>query len=80
MLRRHVIKIRELIQSDEELAEAIFLYEMDNHEYAINWDADDDTLGSLGLKLDDLATMHLESAYKRARREHFRRMEENGVI
>ena len=69
MLRRHRDEILELI-SDEKEAEEAFLYEMDNHEYAINWDGDDDVLGVFDLTFDKLNEMGLKMAYMRARKRH----------
>ena len=37
MLERHTKEIKQKLIDDVEFAEAAFLYEMDNHEYAINW-------------------------------------------
>lgn len=80
MLKRHTKEVGELIMSDEEIAEAAFLYEMDNHEYAINWDGDDDVLRCFGMDYDDLVANGLSDAYRRARHKHFKKMEEWGVI
>lgn len=61
-----------------------FNYEMDNHEYAINWSADEDTLAAFGFSVESFkekfagtATMR---AYHDARRAHFKRMKEWGAI
>lgn len=75
MLERHVDEIHELME-DEELAEAIFLYEMDNHEYAINWDGDEDVLGSLSLTGKRIEKMELGDAYTRAKCKHMKHAEE----
>lgn len=79
MLKRHTKEVKEAMK-DEEFAEAAFLYEMDNHEYAINWDGDDDVLGCFSMTHDDLVAMNLEDAYRRARNKHYKNMEEWGVI
>lgn len=76
MLRRHAREIHELLKSDEKLAEEIFEYEMDNHEYAINYDGDGDIYRCLGLNEQRIRAMGLEEAYSRARRSHFKHMEE----
>jgi hypothetical protein len=80
MLKRHTQEIKDAIVADKEFAEAAFLYEMDNHEYAINWDGDDDVLRCLGLDYDELVKLNLEDAYRRARQKHYKQMEEWGVI
>ena len=80
MLKRHTQEIKDAIVADKEFAEAAFLYEMDNHEYAINWDGDDDVLRCFGLDYDELVKLNLEDAYRRARQKHYKQMEEWGVI
>lgn len=79
MLLRHTEELRNAMQ-DEEFAESAFRYEMDNHEYAINWEGDADVLGALCLDEKMLKEYGLEDAYCRARRAHMRYMEELGVI
>lgn len=80
MLKRHTKEVKDALIADEKFAEAAFLYEMDNHEYAINWDGDDDVLRCFGLDYDDLVELKLEDAYRRARQAHYKHMEEWGVI
>lgn len=65
---------------DKEFAVAAFRYEMDNHEYAINYDGDDDVLGCFGMDMEDLINMGLEDEYLIARRGHMDYMRELGVI
>ena len=80
MLERHKIELHELLK-DPDLAQEIFEYEMDNHEYAINWDGDADVLGSLCLVEEDLEKMNLQLVYRLARRNHMKRAhEEWGMI
>ena len=79
MLKRHTKEVHEALK-DEDFAEGAFRYEMDNHEYAINWDGDDDILGCFSLTFEKLKEMKLEDAYRRARRSHYKQMEEWGVI
>lgn len=79
MLKRHTDEVKELLK-DEEVAEAAFLYEMDNHEYAINWDGDDDVLRCFGLDFDDLKEMNLLNAYRRARNAHMKHAQEWEMI
>ena len=80
MLKRHSTEIHELLQSDETIAEEAFLYEMDNHEYAINWDGDADVLAAFAMDEEDLTTMNLERAYLRARKQHYKNATEWGMI
>lgn len=80
LLKRHRKEIYDLLMSNNEIAYETFLYEMDNHEYAINWDGDWDVLNSLGLDEDDLEKMGLQFIYNKARREHFKHAEEWGMI
>ena len=55
--------------------------EMDNHEYAINLDGDEDVLDSLVLTREELKEFGLEEAYQNARRKHMKRAgEEWGII
>lgn len=79
MLKQHNEELHELLK-DEEIAEAAFLYEMDNHEYAINWDGDADVLGCFCLTEEKLEEMGLVGAYLRARKQHMKNTEEWGMI
>ena len=80
MMKRHTKEVKDALIADKEFAEAAFLYEMDNHEYAINWDGDDDVLRCFGLDYEELVKLNLEDAYRRARQKHYKNMEEWGVI
>lgn len=80
MLERHSKEVKDAMIADVELAEAAFRYEMDNHEYAINWDGDDDVLRCFGMDYNDLVEFNLKDAYRRARNAHMKYMEELGVI
>lgn len=80
MLKRHTNEIKQRIKDDPDFAQAAFLYEMDNHEYAINWDGDDDVLDCFGITFDDIREWGLQLAWEFARRKHFEQMEEWGVI
>lgn len=79
MLKRHTQEVKEAMK-DKEFAEAAFRYEMDNHEYAINWGGDDDVLACFGMDFDDLRELGLMDAYRRARNAHMKYMEELDVI
>jgi hypothetical protein len=79
MLKRHTQEVKEAMK-DKEFAEAAFRYEMDNHEYAINWSGDEDVLNCFGMDFDDLRELGLMDAYRRARDAHMKYMEELDVI
>lgn len=80
MLERHTEEMHQKLVEDKEFAEAAFLYEMDNHEYAINWSADEDVLGCFNLNWDKLRKWDLDDAYRRARNKHMQHAEEWGII
>lgn len=69
MLKRHTKELHEALR-DEEFAEAAFLYEMDNHEYAINWTGDEDVFSCFAIDEKMLHEMGLDGAYRRARKKH----------
>lgn len=79
MLERHTKETKEAMK-DPDFAEAAFLYEMDNHEYAINWSGDEDVLACFAMSGEELRKMGLQMAYDRARNKHFKNMEDWGVI
>ena len=79
MLKRQMNELQ-IAMKDDAFAEAAFLYEMDNHEYAINWDGDDDVLGVFGFNFDDLRELKLMNAYRRARDAHMKHAEEWEMI
>lgn len=79
MMARHIKELREAIKN-KEFAEAAFLYEMDNHEYAINWAGDADVLGCFSLDWKTLEELNLVGAYNRAREQHIRNAEKCGMI
>ena len=80
MLKRQSKEIQDLLLSDMDIAEAAFLYEMDNHEYAINWDGDYDVLSCFGFDEEELVAFGLEIPYLRARKKHMKHAEEWGMI
>ena len=80
MLNRHSNELQEALKADHELAYAAFLYEMDNHEYAINWDGDDDIMRCFGFKMESLKELGLDLAYNMARRQHMKHAQEWGMI
>jgi hypothetical protein len=79
MLKRHTEEIHEALK-DEEFAEAAFLYEMDNHEYAINWDGDADVLACFAIDEKWIIDHGLDGAYRRARRAHMKHAQEWEMI
>ena len=80
MLERHTQEIKQKLAEDVEFAEAALLYEMNNHEYAINWSADEDILDCFSIDWEFIRKHGLQMAYDSARNKHFRKMEEWGVI
>lgn len=80
LLERHEQELHQRLKDDAEFAEAAFEYEMDNHEYCINWSADEDVLAAFNINFDFIRKHGLQMAYDRARNKHFKRAEELGVI
>ena len=79
LLERQTKELKDAMKN-KEFAEAAFLYEMDNHEYAINWSADEDVLACFNMSFEDLRKLGLESAYRQARNQHMKNAEEWGMI
>lgn len=79
MLRRQTRELHEAMK-DKDFAEAAFLYEMDNHEYAINWDGDADVMACFGYDYEELDKLGLRDAYLKARRQHMKHAEEWDMI
>lgn len=80
MFERQSKELTEKLKDDVEFAESAFLYEMDNHEYAINWSADEDVLGALGITWEFIKKYGLQMAYNSARNKHMKRAEEWEMI
>lgn len=80
MLERHIDEIQELIECDHEVAEEAFLYEMDNHEYAINYSGDEDVLSCFGLTEESLTELGLRRVYLNARKRHMKHAQEWDMI
>ena len=80
MLERQTEEIKQRLIDDVEFAEAAFCYEMDNHEYAINWSADSDVLDCFCINWEFIDKYGLQIAYDSARNKHFNQMEDRGVI
>lgn len=79
MMKRHKQELLDAMK-DVEFAEAAFLYEMDNHEYAINWDGDADVLACFYMNYDLVDEMGLRSAYLSARNKHMQHAREWDMI
>ena len=80
LLDRQDKEMKARLRKDPELAEAAFLYEMNNHEYAINWTADEDVLTAFNITFEFIQKYGLQDAYNRARTKHFKLAEEWGMI
>ena len=80
LLEHHVKELHQKLKDDKEFAEAAFLYEMDNHEYAINWTGDEDVLDCFNLNWEKLRKWGLEDAYRRARNQHMKYAQEWEMI
>lgn len=79
LLKRHTKELHDALL-DVDFAEAAFLYEMDNHEYAINWDGDADVLAAFSLDGEKLVNMGLLEAYQKARQAHMKHAQEWDMI
>ena len=80
MMRLHDKELKQKLKDDPDFAEAAFLYEMDNHEYAINWSADEDVLAAFAITFEDISNWGLQMAYNRAHNQHMRNAQEWGMI
>ena len=80
LFTRHDKELKEKLASDPEFAYEAFLYEMDNHEYANNWSADEDVLAALGIDFMFIRKNGLQLAYDKARNQHMRHAQEWGMI
>ena len=69
-----------MAMKDKEFAYEAFLYEMDNHEYAINWSGDADVLECFDLVYAQLDELDLEEVYQRAARQHMKHAREWEMI
>lgn len=80
LLKRQAQEVKDKLKNDPEFAEAAFLYEMDNHEYAINWDGDEDVLACFAIDWDDICEWGLQLAWESARRKHMKHAQEWDMI
>ena len=82
ILKRHKEELHEAMKNPE-FARAAFRYEMDNHEYAINWEGDADVLCCFGWSpksFANTADITIQNAYLAARNEHIEHFRKLGVI
>lgn len=82
MSKRHKEELLTAMK-DPEFAKAAFRYEMDNHEYAINWEGDADVLCCFGWSpksFADTADIAIQNAYLAARNEHIEHFRKLGVV
>lgn len=80
MLEHNTEEMKQRIKDDPDFAEAAFLYEMDNHEYAINWSGDEDVLACFSMTMNDVNKWGLQMAYSRARDKHMEHAREWEMI
>lgn len=80
LLDRHDREMKRQLIKDPEFAEAALLYEMDNHEYAINWSADEDVLAAFNIDWEFIHKHELQLVYNQARRKHMEHAEKWGMI
>lgn len=80
MLENQREEMLQRIKDDPEFAEEAFSYEMDNHEYAINWSGDEDVLACFGLSFEKINQWGLQTAWRRAREKHMQNAEKWGMI
>lgn len=80
LLERHTKEMKDKLANDPDFAEAAFLYEMDNHEYAINWSADEDVMAAFSIDWDFIRKHGLQMAYDRARNKHMEHAREWDMI
>ena len=80
MLKRQDEELKQKLRDDVDFAYEAFLYEMDNHEYAINWSADEDVLSAFNITFEDINKWGLQMAYRKAREKHLEHAEEWGMI
>lgn len=76
LFKQHNKEIQEFLLRDEREVEEAFLYEMDNHEYAINYSGDEDVMSCFNVNHDKLDEMGLRNAYLSARRKHMEHAKE----
>ena len=79
MMKRHTKELKEAML-DKDFAEAAFLYEMNDHEYAINRSAGGDVLDCFRMSFEELRKLGLTEAYRRSRYAHMKNAQKWGMI
>lgn len=73
--------LKESLMKDPDFAEEVFLYEMNNYEYAINTTGEAEVAMEFGLTMADIMDDPiLVRAWKSARSRHYNEMHEKGII
>lgn len=72
LLDRQRDELMRKILDDKEFAYEAFLYEMENCEYYINLDGDDDVLDRFNLTFEKLNRYGLQYAWRKAREQHLK--------
>lgn len=80
MLELQQEELHQRMKDDPIFAEAAFLYEMDNHEYAINWTGDEDVLDCFGITFEHINRWGLQYAWGMAKHKHMEHAEKWGMI
>lgn len=80
LLDRQREEMLQRMRDDPIFAEEAFLYEMDNHEYAINWTGDEDVLDCFGINFEKINRWGLQYAWNMAKRKHMEHAEKWGMI
>ena len=80
MLENQREEMLQRIKDDPIFAEAAFLYEMDNHEYAINYSGDEDVLDCFGITFEHINRWGLQYAWGMAKHKHMEHAEKWGMI
>lgn len=79
LMENHRHELSEAMK-DKDFAYAAFLFEMDNHEYAINFDGDAEVLACFNLVYAQLDDLDLEDVFQKAARDHLKYAQESGMI
>lgn len=77
LLRKQAQEVKEAMQ-DHDFAVDAYYHEACNHEYSINWDADEDTLGAFGYKNRSELDGTQRAYYEEAIRKYWHDADENG--
>lgn len=80
MLESQREELLQRMRDDVLFAEAAFLYEMDNYEYAINLSGDEDVLDHFGITFEKINCWGLQHAWTTAKRRHMEHAQQWGMI